>query len=1736
MLFTFCLLLWPQASIAQNVQHTENKPDQAMKGDFRVDPSTLGMSMTIPLGSYAGRGGLGVPVSLTYSSKLWRIGFQNTWESTSGTTYTWTDARYAETSASGWTSSLDIPFVEFTGREQLYDGEGQGVCELCNPSSASTYSAYYIKRLNVHLPDGSAHELRTDDAGHLHDPQNPMGDFSGVYYAVDGSRMKYDTSAHTLFLPDGSRYLFGATEIAVRGRVGLPATQYVDRHGNTITYNAAARQWTDTLGRAVSNPLPDRPTRNLLGETYYLTGVGGHPLAYKFYWLNLSEALTASQPTRPSGNKLCGYPTSGNVDGATLFQSSGFSYVCADQDAQGNAKSFDPVVLSRIVLPTGQEYRFTYNVYGEIDKAYLPTGGSERYAYGAVAPLAYATAPYEQSNRGVTDRWVSVDGLSETMHWQYALTGATPYTVRVTAPDGAYTERSLHASRVTVNGPPIKYGMDDARAGMAYEERAYSATGQMLRRTLTGWATVTPDGSSTPRNPHVTKTVELLLDTGGNALASTTEMHYDDDLNVDSTQKYDYASVAASTAQTGAIGAIPAGALVRTDETTYVVNDPAIPAATRDAYEARNMLGLPSSSRVKNAADLVVARSEIKYDEAAYPLLTYGAVTGWSDPGTSVRGLATTSRSWLDTSAAWVETHARYDQLGNVRYAWDARGNVSEVEYAPAYHYAYPTLTRTAIPDPSNNRATNTALVSTTVYDFSTGRVTSTKDANGQVNGLSTTYEYNDVLDRLTKVNSPDGGWTTYWYDRNAHGDYIGSRTAINATQNTESYQFFDGLGRGVRSFGLDGNQWVTTDTEYDTMGRVRRISNPYLSAGSGTAINPSGNWTTNAYDALGRVLTVTTPDNAAVTTSYSGNSVTVADQVGKRRRSVTDALGRLTTVYEDPAGVNYGTSYNYDVLGNLRKVEQGGQLRFFMYDSLGRLIRARNPEQAANPNLATSPDPISGNTQWSLSYAYDANGNLSSRTDARGVTTANLYDNLNRLIQTTYSDGTPYTLRTYDFAANGRGRFYADYESSTSGTINYVLAYDAMGRPTSGQTEFYLAGWGWRPAYTTSRAYDLMGHVTTQTYPSGHTVNYNQFDTAGRLKNMTGNLGDGVTRTYAAGIGYDPAGRLQQEQFGTQTALHHKLHYNVRGQLNDIRLSTVPWATDQWNWNRGGIINYYAQNDLNAATNEARASSGADNNGNVILQQHWVPNDDQMSGYQWMNQYYTYDALNRLASVTEQASGATNTGAQVYAYDRFGNRTVDAAQTWGAGIPEPQFTVDAATNRLGVPVGQTGAMTYDPAGNLTHDSYTGKGNRTYDAENRMTSAVSDIYGNSSVYTYDAAGKRVRRQTPTQNVWQVSGFDGELLVEYAANSAPAQPQKEYAYRNGELLVTAESGGQVNWLVTDHLGTPRIIADLSGSLANIKRHDYLPFGEEIGAGVGDRTAAQGYTGDDVRQQFTGYERDDETGLDYAQARYYASMQGRFTSVDPSMRSASISDPQSFNRYVYVSNNPLSLTDPTGLSAQDPQKKKCPEGGNCDENGNLILDTGAPVTVTDTLPKPTAYPNNTPVYENPWYARFGGWLWRGTKTVGRGVGGTVARAGGAALMIFTVLPSRMAMPCGPNSGREICDPPTMSNEPDVDTSANPDPEDNKPDTSENEEDGNKESRKGDKKSNKETTPTTHSGDFEPVRGRDARRNKSTGEIWVFDRFHKNHYEVYKNLRDFERGRRNRAVWSDGRPKPL
>jgi RHS repeat-associated protein len=149
-------------------------------------------------------------------------------------------------------------------------------------------------------------------------------------------------------------------------------------------------------------------------------------------------------------------------------------------------------------------------------------------------------------------------------------------------------------------------------------------------------------------------------------------------------------------------------------------------------------------------------------------------------------------------------------------------------------------------------------------------------------------------------------------------------------------------------------------------------------------------------------------------------------------------------------------------------------------------------------------------------------------------------------------------------------------------------------------------------------------------------------------------------------------------------------------------------------------------------------------------------------------------------------------------------------------------------------------------------------------------------------YFYDGSGARVKKVTATETTVVVYDAGGALAAEYSTETPPAEPTTSY-------------------LTTDHLGSPRIITDSSGQV--ISRRDFMPFGEELGAGVGARTESLRYStlgSDHIRKRFTGYEKDDETDLDFAEAQMYQNKHGRFTAPDPLLASASAANPQTFNR--------------------------------------------------------------------------------------------------------------------------------------------------------------------------------------------------------------------------------------------
>lgn len=185
-------------------------------------------------------------------------------------------------------------------------------------------------------------------------------------------------------------------------------------------------------------------------------------------------------------------------------------------------------------------------------------------------------------------------------------------------------------------------------------------------------------------------------------------------------------------------------------------------------------------------------------------------------------------------------------------------------------------------------------------------------------------------------------------------------------------------------------------------------------------------------------------------------------------------------------------------------------------------------------------------------------------------------------------------------------------------------------------------------------------------------------------------------------------------------------------------------------------------------------------------------------------------------------------------------------------------------------------------------------------------------------YFYNAEGQRIAKYTKggTLITFYVYGSDGEVVADTDGN---LNWNDTYIHFGGQL-VAQYRGSNTAFLISDHLGSTRLdtITPYTGSQAVYDNMDYLPFGEQVA----------GYSA--TYRKFTSKERDDETnplangniGLDNFGARYNSSPLGRFLSPDPDNAGASADDPQSWNAYAYVGNDPLNLVDPDGLCGGPP----------------------------------------------------------------------------------------------------------------------------------------------------------------------------------------------------------------------
>ncbi|MBX3267905.1 MAG: hypothetical protein KF831_14495 [Acidobacteria bacterium] len=295
---------------------------------------------------------------------------------------------------------------------------------------------------------------------------------------------------------------------------------------------------------------------------------------------------------------------------------------------------------------------------------------------------------------------------------------------------------------------------------------------------------------------------------------------------------------------------------------------------------------------------------------------------------------------------------------------------------------------------------------------------------------------------------------------------------------------------------------------------------------------------------------------------------------------------------------------------------------------------------------------------------------------------------------------------------------------------------------------------------------------------------------------------------------------------------------------------------------------------------------------------------------------------LNRITSAEEKTGAAVNWN-QTYTFDRYGNRNfnesltttlpkgcVDGSTMVVCEADKKMFNPDlnASDNRMAAGQG----WAYDAAGNVIADPQ-GR-SFIYDAENKQVEVENSLEQSIGSYWFDGDGKRIKKEglapngQPELTVF-VYNAGGTLIGEYSTAIETAAPKVQY-------------------LTADHLGSPRINTDQNGTVTS--RTDFMPYGEEITA-LGNRTANENYVSDSVRQGFIGYESDNETGLEFAQARMYGSKHGRFTGFDPVFVTLErLVDPQRLHLYVYSRNSPLKYKDPDGrdvvIAGTDEEKAR------------------------------------------------------------------------------------------------------------------------------------------------------------------------------------------------------------------
>lgn len=828
-----------------------------------------------------------------------------------------------------------------------------------------------------------------------------------------------------------------------------------------------------------------------------------------------------------------------------------------------------------------------------------------------------------------------------------------------------------------------------------------------------------------------------------------------------------------------------------------------------------------------------------------------------------------------------LRTEFQYDASGNV-----TRRTQTDVQSGQARETTY-AFDQAGYPHSTTNAAGH---LTTTGYDPLLGKVKVAVDPNG----LRTDYTY-DSLGRLVKVRAPSGAESKTSYALVQVGDEILRQSETEDGTGALSQVVVDRAGRPVieRFKGFDG-KLRQRELDYEPEGRLKSQSR-YHPVGS-----PAADTVSYVYDDAGRMLQKNEPGSAKQTWSYNTFTVTSTDEGGHSKQVTLDHRGKQVSAV--------------DSVGS-----PGESRRRYVYGPFGTLTSTQ----------------VEGINASGSHFTYDERGNLESRSEAERGVTSNTYNGFGELISRLDANGRQTTL-AYDVLGREVKRLVKQ-----NGTVRSELerTYDSEdGRTRKGELlEVSLVDKVAGGNTAVDYFHDSLGRVqsVTQTVPMQSDPAKGEILTVGY---------DYDVFNRVTGVRYP---KLNGQTAGTKVAYQYAPAGTSNGRLSSVSV-VEPVAEKQTLWTAkttdaqdrlvfeesgDGVGTVQVFDWRGQVTHQQRKTSAADANPHQLFKSESYTYDKEgnlltRSQLDGTSEEFTYDALDRLSTAAvrvppvtpcESCSGPTAaTPTDEWKYDKLGN--IASSKRRGVYTYDPQKPTQVTSVSGGI-FGPR-SYGYDPVGNQTTRP---DGQVTYNDFDLPASIAPNKGTPAAAFLYYGTGERARKLSSQGTTTYVPGLyerhqgkddtEHRLLV-----TAGGRTVATLAYAEQNTVPSAVKKPTL-FLHDDRLGSTSLVTanDSPTKLKAVVVEDrsYDAFGKFRNPDVkaGDPGYTTGIKPPAVDQGYTGHDDDRELGLVNMQGRIYDPTLGRFLTPDPNINGANTT--QAFNRYAYVSNNPLRHTDPTGF---------------------------------------------------------------------------------------------------------------------------------------------------------------------------------------------------------------------------